>query len=142
MRTCRPGVRRLPSVAGLLLIAALPAAAQQGQASSQGNGQGDNGGRRTMTALRLAEGESVTLDGRFDEPFWTRAVPASNFIQQEPQNGRPATEPTEVRIVFDDESIYLGVTAYDSDPDGWIGWERRRDEGLGSDARVLWGTGT
>ncbi|OFW01984.1 MAG: hypothetical protein A3I61_00480 [Acidobacteria bacterium RIFCSPLOWO2_02_FULL_68_18] len=91
-----------------------------------------------MTALRLAEGESVTLDGRFDEPFWTRAVPASNFIQQEPQNGRPATEPTEVRIVFDDESIYLGVTAYDSDPDGWIGWQRRRDEGLGSDDRFQW----
>ncbi|MBI3049083.1 MAG: carbohydrate binding family 9 domain-containing protein [Acidobacteria bacterium] len=138
MSMCRPGVRGLLSVAGLLFVSVLPAAAQQGQAGSQGNGQGDNGGRRTMTALRLADGETVTLDGRFDEPFWGRAVPASNFIQQDPQNGRPATEPTEVRIVFDDDALYLGVTAYDSEPDGWIGWQRRRDEGLGSDDRFQW----
>jgi hypothetical protein len=113
------------------------AAAQSAQGSGQ-NGQNDNGGRRSMTALRLQDGEDVALDGRLDEPFWRRAVPAANFIQQDPQNGRPATEPTEVRIAFDGDNLYMGVTAYDSEPEAWIGWQRRRDEGLGSDDRFMW----
>ena len=67
--------------------------------------------------MRLADGESVTLDGRLDEPFWSRAVPAADFIQIDPANGEPATERTEVRIVFDREALYLGVTCFDSEPD-------------------------
>jgi hypothetical protein len=134
MMMIRPGVLGLLSAAALL-CGSLSASAQQAQSA---NGQGDSGGRRTMTALRMAEGESVMLDGRLDEPVWSRAVPAANFIQQDPQNGRPATEPTEVRIAFDDDTLYMGVTAYDSEPDGWIAWQRRRDEGLGSDDRFMW----
>ena len=43
---------------------------------------------------------------------------------------RPATEPTEVRIAFDGESLYMGVTCFDSEPDKWLGYQRRRDEFL------------
>lgn len=135
MRKPRPGVLGLLSVASLLFVSVSVGA--QSPSNGQGNGQNDNG-RRTMTALRLAEGDTVRLDGRLDESFWTRALPAANFIQQDPQNGRPATEPTEVRIAFDDDALYMGVTAYDSEPDGWIAWQRRRDEGLGSDDRFQW----
>ena len=95
-------------------------------------------GPRTVTAVRLAPGETIALDGTLDEPVWTRAVPAADFIQVDPQNGRPATEPTEVRIVYDDEAIYLGVTCYDSEPDRWIGYQRRRDEFLPADDRFMW----
>lgn len=42
-------------------------------------------------------------------------------------NGAPATEPTEVRIVFSTEAISLEVTCYDSEPDKWLGYETRRD---------------
>jgi hypothetical protein len=137
MRIPRPGAFGLLSVAGLL-FAAVSVAAQSTPNGQAGNGQTDNGGRRTMTALRLAESETVMLDGRLDEEFWSRAIPAASFIQQDPQNGRPATEPTEVRIVFDGDALYIGVTAYDSEPDRWIAWQRRRDEGLGSDDRFMW----
>ncbi|OFW39113.1 MAG: hypothetical protein A3F70_11230 [Acidobacteria bacterium RIFCSPLOWO2_12_FULL_67_14] len=98
----------------------------------------DNGGRRTMTAVRLPAGASVVLDGRLDEAFWQQAAPAADFIQIDPDNGTPATEPTEVRIVFDDDALYMGVTCFDSDPEGWIGFERRRDQTLGSDDRFMW----
>jgi hypothetical protein len=116
-----------------------PAAAPAAAPSAQANGPAaENDTRRSMTALRLDEGEAVTLDGRLDEAFWKRAIPADGFIQQDPQNGRPATEPTEVRIVYDKDVLYMGVTAYDSEPDKWLGFQRRRDEGLNGDDRFMW----
>jgi hypothetical protein len=120
--------------------ATLAPSAPAGQQGAPANGQQgqDSGGRRTVAAVRLAEGEAVTLDGNLDEPFWSRAVPAADFTQVDPANGTPATEPTEVRIVFGREALYLGVTCFDSEPDRWIGWQLRRDERLFSDDGFMW----
>ena len=60
-------------------------AAQGGSASSP----------RIMTALGLEVEERIELDGILDEPAWKRAVPAGDFRQQDPDNGQPATEPTD-----------------------------------------------
>jgi len=94
--------------------------------------------RRLVQAMRLAEGERITLDGRLDEAVWQRALPARDFVQIDPQNGQPATEPTEVRIAFSEDSFFMGVTAFDSEPDKWLGFQRRRDEFLASDDRFMW----
>ena len=94
--------------------------------------------RRVMEAARMAADEGITLDGRLDEAVWLRALPAKDFIQIDPQNGEPATEPTEVRIAFSQDAFFIGVTAYDSEPDKWLGFQRRRDEFLGSDDRFMW----
>src|SRR5688572_26344034 len=94
--------------------------------------------RPTMVALRMADGEAIELDGRLDEGPWKRAAPATGFVQQDPDNGRPATEQTEVRIVYDGESLYMGVTCFDSEPDKWLGYQRRRDEFLPADDRFMW----
>jgi hypothetical protein len=94
--------------------------------------------RRLVEATRLSADERITVDGRFDEAVWTRAIPAKDFIQIDPRNGEPATEPTEVRIAFSRDAFYLGVTAFDSEPDKWLGFQRRRDEFLGSDDRFMW----
>ena len=51
----------------------------------------------------------------------------TDFIQREPQDGQPATERTEVRVIFDDEAVYVGVWAFDSDAAGIIVGERIRD---------------
>jgi hypothetical protein len=91
-----------------------------------------------MTALRMGDAESIVLDGRLDESVWSRAVPAANFIQQDPDNGMPATEQTEVRIVYDSDSLYMGVTCFDSEPGKWLGYQRRRDEFLSADDRFQW----
>ncbi|MBI4885477.1 MAG: carbohydrate binding family 9 domain-containing protein [Acidobacteria bacterium] len=104
------------------------------------NGQGgpDTGGRRTVAAVRLADGDAVRLDGRLDEPFWSQAIPAGDFVQMDPDNGRPATEKTEVRVVFTRDALYLGVTCYDSAPDRLVATQLRRDEYLRSDDQFRW----
>jgi uncharacterized protein DUF5916 len=120
----------------LVLTIALLCACAPTVSAQQQQGAAENSGRRTMTATRLADGDSITLDGRLDEPVWSRAVPASDFVQVDPDNGRPATERTEVRIAFDADVLYLGITCYDSTPNGWIAYQRRRDEGLPSDDKI------
>jgi hypothetical protein len=93
---------------------------------------------RTVVATRVAGGERIVLDGRLNEEVWLRAVPATDFVQVDPANGLPATEPTEVRIAFDATTFYMGVTCFDSEPDRWLGYQRRRDEFLPADDRFMW----
>jgi hypothetical protein len=98
----------------------------------------DPNARRSIRAERLTTDERVTLDGLLDEPFWKRIQPAADFIQVDPLNGLPASEPTEVRIAFSGDTFYIGVTCYDSEPDRWLGYQRRRDEFLPADDRFMW----
>ena len=56
----------------------------------------------------------ITIDGELDEPQWKLSEVAKDFIQNEPDTGEPATERTEVRLLYDDENLYLGVYCYDS----------------------------
>jgi hypothetical protein len=69
--------------------------------------------RPEVRAHRLVEGESITIDGAPDESVWQKAIPATNFLQRDPENGEPATERTEVRVVFDRDRIILAVTCFD-----------------------------
>ena len=94
--------------------------------------------RPAMTALRLGSQESIVVDGRLDEDIWSRATPARDFVQQDPQNGAPETERTEVRIVYTEKALYMGVTCFDREPDRLLRFQRRRDEFLPSDDRFMW----
>ena len=67
------------------------------------------------------------IDGRLDDAAWGQAAPMTGFIQREPSDGQPASEPTEVRVVFDDEALYVGVWAFDSRPTEIVPGERIRD---------------
>ena len=91
-----------------------------------------------MAALRIAEDERVELDGVLDEPLWQRAVPATDFIQQDPVLGGTPTERTEVRIAFNRTSLYIGVFCYDSQPELLLGNTMKRDEFLSADDRFMW----
>jgi len=90
----------------------------------------------------MSPGESITLDGRLDEDIWLRAVPAANFIQQEPDTGQSATEQTEVRIVYDADKLYMGVTLFDSAPDKLIFYQMGRDGNLPADDKFQWAIDT
>src|SRR4030095_6818954 len=94
--------------------------------------------RRTMTAVRMSAEESIVVDGRLDDAAWARATPATDFIQLDPLNGSPATERTEVRILYNGTSLYMGVICFDSEPTRLLRFQRRRDEGLPSDDRFMW----
>ena len=94
--------------------------------------------RRRVRAVRLSEGESISLDGRLDEDIWQRAEAAADFVQVEPSNGDLATEPTEVRIAYDSESLYLGILCFDSEPEKVLGNQLQRDGFLSADDRFMW----
>jgi Domain of unknown function (DUF5916)/Carbohydrate family 9 binding domain-like len=68
---------------------------------------------KTVQAVR-ADGP-ITLDGRLDEPVW-RNTPATGFTQNDPQDGSPATEQTEVWVAYDDHALYVAAFCHDSDP--------------------------
>jgi len=81
--------------------------------------------QRQVGVLRV--GTPPVLDGLLDEPEWELADVAGGFIQRDPDEGELATEQTEVRILTDGRSLYLGVHCFDSDPTGIIARELRRD---------------
>ena len=114
-----------------LMLSAALAAGQQSTSTSAPE-------PRSVAAVRLADTETIRLDGEMTEEAWQRAVPAGGFIQIDPDNGKAATEPTEVRVLFSREALYLGVTCIDSEPDKWLGYQRRRDEFLQADDRFQW----
>ena len=122
--------RLLLLIAGFLLSATLLEARQEPSTLLNG--------RRNISAVRLDTGESIHLDGRLDEPGWQRALPAADFKQQEPDNGAPATERTEVRVVFDQHRLYLGVLCFDSQPSQVLANQMQRDQSLDSDDRFMW----
>ncbi len=85
-------------------------------------------------ARHMAASDRIQLDGLLDEAVWQAAPVSSGFRQQEPDEGAPATERTEVRVVYDEATLYVGITAYDSDPDAVIARVLQRD-------RVMQGAG-
>jgi len=57
------------------------------------------------------------IDGQLDDPAWENVPEATDFIQYEPFNDRPASFPTKVKFIYDDNAIYIGAKLYDSNPD-------------------------
>ncbi len=98
--------------------------------------------RRVVEAVSLAGEEPIRLDGLLDEDVWRRAVPATDFVQLDPDNGAPATERTEVRVVFTARSLYLGVLCLDSEPDKLFGNQMQRDQSFSADDRFMWAIDT
>jgi len=71
------------------------------------------------------------IDGSvLDDPAWQGVIPTSGFWQVQPNEGQPATQKTEVFIAYLDDALYIGVVAYDDNPDGIIVTDGRRDSGL------------
>ncbi len=68
----------------------------------------------------VSAGEAMRLDGVLDEAIWRSAPEATDFVQAEPREGRPASERTEVRVVYDADNLYVGAVLYDSAPDGLV----------------------
>ena len=56
----------------------------------------------------------IVLDGKLDEAAWRAATPITEFTQLDPEEGRPASQRTEVRFLFDDDALYVGAKMYDS----------------------------
>ena len=102
--------------------------------------QSDTGTVRTPPAgtrpvLRAVRREgAIALDGRLDERGWQAAPPFSAFTQSYPNPGRAGTDPTEVRVLYDDAALYVGVRMFDAQPQLIASQLARRDaSGIYSD---------
>lgn len=85
----------------------------------------DEEGRVTVRAVRL-EGP-LTIDGRLTEEVYLQTTPIEGFVQQEPREGDPASERTEVWLFFDDQTIYVAARLGDRRASEIVANEMRRD---------------
>jgi len=99
-----------------IALAAVPSSAQEGAV------------RPAATAIAVEE--APMIDGQLNERAWLQAPPLAGFTQSEPFEGRPASEQTEVRVLFDDAAIYVGVTLHDRNPSQIVTTDTRRDADL------------
>jgi hypothetical protein len=90
----------------LLLVAlSSPLAAQQTTRSQNDPRPVAHASRRTG---------AVAIDGKLDDAAWSSATPISELTQSSPTEGRPASEKTDIRILYDDAAIYVGARMFDS----------------------------
>ena len=92
-------------ILAVLLGRAIPASGQQTTRSQ-------NDPRPTARAA-LRQGE-VAIDGRLNESAWAAATPITELTQSTPDEGKPASQRTEIRILYDASAIYIGARMYDS----------------------------
>ncbi|WP_040573515.1 carbohydrate binding family 9 domain-containing protein, partial [Pontibacter sp. BAB1700] len=81
---------------------------------------------KQLQALRITE--PIKIDGSLDEEVWQQAETASNFIQSSPNPGAKEVHPTKVRILYDDESIYVGAIMHDVSQDSIFKQLGKRDD--------------
>lgn len=103
MTVHRHGFNRFP----LLLLAGLLAMPAAGLTAGER--------QKSFTITRLTA--PPVIDGRLDDPCWQGIEPAGDFIQHDPDNGRPASEETQVRMGYDQKNIYFAFLLKDSKPD-------------------------
>lgn len=92
------------------------------------------GQEREATAAKIKE--PITVDGRLTEAAWSQAPALADFVQFEPERGRPASVRTVVRIVYDGQAVYFGFENYDPEPDRIAARLSKRDSDLTEDDSV------
>jgi hypothetical protein len=130
-------------IASLLVLQGATSAPQQGgppptpAAIAADTGSMRHANKRTPPlafATRLTAGRgSVRVDGKLDEPIWSQAAAVTEFTQTVPHEGDPATERTDVRVVYDDDAVYVGARMFDSERLGVRGQLARRDANTEAD---------
>lgn len=116
---------RVPSVALCGLLFTASTAASQNLTASPA---------RTAEVTTIST--PITVDGFLNEPVWISSPKIGDLIQQQPDAGRSPTEPTDVTLLRDDDNLYIGVYAYDSEPQGVVATQMARDTGMQSDDQI------
>ena len=92
-----------------MIVALLVPASLSAQSPVNGSGN-----RKQATALRVPNG-SIRVDGRLDDEVWQKATPITDFVQKEPVEGAKPTDAMDVRLVFDDDVLYVGARMQSKD---------------------------
>ena len=85
---------------------------------------------RFIEAVRSTD--VITIDGSLSEPIWQRPG-LTAFYQRDPDQGKPATEQTEVWFAYDDNALYVAARMSDTQPDSIVARLVRRDGQINTD---------
>ena len=91
----------------LICLALAPSAFAQTRVGGTAN-------RKQATATRVPNG-SVRIDGRLDDEAWRKATPITDFVQKEPVENAAPTDQMEVRLLYDDDVLYVGARMFSKD---------------------------
>ena len=127
-RVCNTVYLRIAVALAAAIVLPAPAAAIQVSADSTPPPveRAEDGLPAIFAAQRDGE---IRIDGRLDETSWAATAPANLVVQGEPVEGAPVEEPTEVRVLFDDQALYIGAIMHDREPQRIGDQLVRRDEG-------------
>ena len=115
-------MKSAPLLASVALFLAIPSVALADSLATA---------RPIITAVRLEA--AVVVDGKLDEAVWANGNAVTDFKQRDPNEGAPASLPTEVRVAFDDDAIYIGARMHDTAPDSILARLTRRDVSIPAD---------
>ena len=88
------------------------------------------------SAVVTAVASEIVVDGSLDEAAWRQAPTIGDLVQRIPVAGGAPTERTEVRLLYDEENLYIGVMCYDTEPDQVLASQMARDASLNADDRL------
>lgn len=97
--------------------------------------------RPLVTATRIETAEqggpvAPIIDGDLSDPAWSQAAVITEFHQVEPIAGATPSQPTRAYIMYDSKNLYVGIYAYDSEPDQIRRAQMQRDPRLQDDDAV------
>jgi len=91
------------------------------------------GGTSTKSIVAARTDVPPRIDGKLTDEVWNKAIPVSGFTQFDPDEGALPTEQTSVRVLYDDNALYIGVMCYDSDAPDIVEQLTRRDRTVQAD---------
>ncbi len=98
--------------------------------------QAQSSGKRSLAAVRTPA--APVMDGNVrDDPVWQAVTPTGGFTQTTPDEGQPASQRTEVRVVFTDDAIFFSFICFSDDPATIVVSDGRRDISLAETDAVL-----
>src|SRR4030095_750953 len=113
----------LSGLFGVLLIAAADSSAQTGPS------------HQTVPTVHSVKATApIVVDGLLNDEVWLRAPAVTSFTQREPEEGKPVSEPTEMRIAYDDNALYVAATMHDREPTRIARQLARRDQHAEADS--------
>ena len=74
-------------------------------------------GRVPRAATAVFAERAPNVDGKLDDPVWQTARPERGFRRDSPSDGNPAAQDSEIRIVYDQDALYVGARLFDDRPD-------------------------
>jgi hypothetical protein len=125
-------VARIVPAALIAAFFLFPAGAIAAAPEGEGRKDDPNPAPYRAVASRATPG-TPKIDGRLDDAVWALAQPITDFTQRDPSEGEPATERTVAWVLYDDDALFVGIRAYDSEPGEIVGQLTRRDTWSPSD---------